>query len=381
MYNKKIKVLFLYSQDRQDEGLQKGLEEQLHELRWLDVESQWYKSQADSQENWNNKIYEDIDRANLIVPLISASLLNDTYLIELIKIAKRRCEEKISLIPVLIRQTNGWQRILGDFTPLPSNGKAVNDKSWANQDEAFVEIAGGIVEKVEELIKEHKYCQDLQEYEKRFYEAIQQEETLSDVTREQLNNFKRTRGLKDNDTSLIEEEVYRRKEQECKQKSWQWDSYFYTSNQENDSQTLVATIGVVGIILMLILGSIWANIQDINSSKSPSSTSKQTESLTINSNYDGWIFLGRTNNSSENSLNSNLTSISTAKMPSVGSVVTLVKPVNLRNDRPQKPNFNHEDQKVLSVIQNGEKVVVLDTFVVPGNFAVWAKIRKCDDCN
>lgn len=379
MYTKNVKVLFVYCQHRQDEDLQKALEEHLHELKWLDVESQWHKYQDDSQQNWSNKIYEDLNTANLIVPLISTAFLNKPYLIDLIELAKKRYEEEdLSLIPVLLRQNSGWQRVLGDFTPLPSNGKAVNDKSWTNQDEAFVEIAQGIVEKVEEL---KAYQKKLQEYEHQFYEVIQQEDNLSDYAREQLNNFKRTWGLKDKDTSLIEKIIYRKKEkEEFQQKLWQWKQPFFAAIQQRYSRILGIPVAIG--LLVFVLGGAFQNIQDRNSPNSHSSTSNQIRSLTVDLNSDGWIFIGRANNPSTSisfgdALNSNSTSITPAIIPSVGSVVTVVKPVKLRNNRPQKPAFDYTKQKEVGIIQDGEKVVILEAFVIPKTFAVWVKVQKC----
>ncbi len=379
MDTKKVKVVFFYCQHRLDEDLKQGLKEHLHELEWLDVESQWHKYHDDPQQNWNNEIYKDLNTANLIVPLISTAFLNKPCLINLIELAKKRGEEEdISLIPVLLRQNTGWQRVLGDFPPLPSNGKAVNDKSWSNQDEAFVEIARGIVEKVEELIE---YQKKLQEYEEHFYEAIHQEETLSDSTREQLNNFKSTRGLKDKDTSLIEKTISRKKEkEEFQQDFWQWNHNFPTAIQLDYSKVLGSAVAIS--LLVFALSGAFHNTQDRNSPKSPSSTSNQTRSLAVDLNSDGWIFIGRANNPSTSisfgdALSSNSTSITPAIIPSVGSVVTLIKPVKLRNNRPQKPDFDHAKQKEVGIIQDGEKVVVLEAFLIPRSFAVWAKVRKC----
>ena len=381
MGKQKIEVLFVYCQHRQDEDLQQALKEHMHELKLLDVDSQWYKYQDDPEENGNNEIYEHLSTANLIVPLISPAFLDKLDLIKIIEIAKKRCEEEdISVIPILLRQNTGWQRVMRDFTPLPSNGKAVNDKSWTNQDEAFVEIARGLVEKVEELID---YQKKLQEYEELLYTAIQQEEVLSDSTCGQLNNFKQKWGLKDKDTSLIEETVYRiKEEQEYQQKYWEWNYPFYASNQQDYSKFIGVTVAI--FLFLFFLGGSLHNSQIRNSSDDiSSSTSNETENGLVKSNSEGWIFIGRLNNPTNSNfgaaLSSSSTSINPAIIPSLGSVLTVTKPVNLRKNRPQKPDFEPAKQKSLGIIKDGEKVVVLDAVVIrPKKFAVWAKVRTCD---
>jgi hypothetical protein len=197
-----IEIFFAYSQHREDERLRQALEDHLHELRTLDVDSKWHKYHIETEQEWEDEICEDLNTADLTVMLVSSSFLNESCWDAPVNRAKERCEEEeVPLIPVLLRQVNGWERKLGDLAPLPSNGRAVNDKSWANCDEAFVQVAQGIVEKVEEL---KEYQKKLQEYEQYFSEAIQREEPLSEYAREWLNNFKQTWNIKDRDTYRIE---------------------------------------------------------------------------------------------------------------------------------------------------------------------------------
>ncbi len=78
-------------------------------------------------------------------------------------------------------------------------------------------------------------------------------------------------------------------------------------------------------------------------------------------------------------------SIDSPIVPSREAKVTVIQSVSLRDQRPQKPNFNPKEQKLLSVIEPGQKVIIVDTFVVPKKSSVtsvFAKVRKCDvACN
>jgi hypothetical protein len=121
--------------------------------------------------------------------------------------------------------------------------------------------------------------------------------------------------------------------------------------------------------------------------------SNQIESAAKKTNYenfDGWIFIGQVKNTSysptvKKPLISASRSINSPVVPLKGNKVTVMKRVSLRQNRPQAPNFNHEEAQLLGAIEKGKKVIIVDTFVVPSTStftAVWAKVRKCDvACN
>jgi hypothetical protein len=431
-----IKILFFYSRHRQDKPLRQALEEHLYELKMLGVDSQWCESQIETEQCWQEEICEDINTADLTVILVSPSFLHESCWDAPINRAKERCEEEeVPLIPVLLRQVNGWERKLGDLAPLPNNGRAVNDRSWANCDEAFVEIAQGIVEKVEEL---KEYQEKLQEYEQHFSEAIQREEPLSEYAREWLNNFKHTWDIKDRDTVLIENAVTQRQKEYYQQNLQQYEQYLYTAIQQEyplsnntrdelkrqqkslnikdeDIARLEAEITqqreydleqerkqmalgrgagwAVFVVAVVMLGGTFMNGQDKPPSRMPSPASNHTnliKSNTNHENFEGWIFIGQVKNASNSpttkkTLVGSSISIDPPVVPSKKSKATVIQTVSLRDKRPQKPNFNPKEQKLLSVIESGQKVIIVDTFVVPRNSSVtsvFAKVRKCDvACN
>lgn len=81
---------------------------------------------------------------------------------------------------------------------------------------------------------------------------------------------------------------------------------------------------------------------------------------------------------------SNANSINSPVAPLKGNKVTVTKRVSFRKNKPQAPNFNHEEAQLLGTVEKRKKVMILDTFIVPINSitTVWAKVRKCDvACN
>jgi hypothetical protein len=227
---KNIKIFFAYSQHRDDERLRQALEDHLHLLNSLGVATKWYKYQIQTEQDWEDEICEDLDRADLIILLVSPAFMHELneHWNTPVNRAKEQCEEEeVILIPVLLREVYGWQRVLGDLIPLPNNGIAI--ASSPNRDAAFVEVAQGIVEKVEEL---KEYQAKLQEYEQHFSEAIQREEPLSEYDRESLNNFKHTWNIKDRDTVLIEKAVTQRQQEYYQQNLQQYEQYLYAAIQQ-----------------------------------------------------------------------------------------------------------------------------------------------------
>jgi SpoU rRNA methylase family enzyme len=104
---------------------------------------------------------------------------------------------------------------------------------------------------------------------------------------------------------------------------------------------------------------------------------------------NGWIFLGNVDNnpgavSVGKPLSKDLQSTDSRVVPAAGAIVTVtVKPgVTLRQNRPQLPNFNYQEQKAISILKPQQKLKVLKVEFIPNpNTAqttrVWAQVSKC----
>ena len=63
---------------------------------------------------------------------------------------ERHEAQEARVIPVILKPVDNWQSTpFGKLQPLPKDGKPVS--KWGNRDEAFVSIAQGIREAVEDL--------------------------------------------------------------------------------------------------------------------------------------------------------------------------------------------------------------------------------------
>jgi tetratricopeptide (TPR) repeat protein len=222
---KNIQVVFLYSSYRQDEKLQQQLKTHLSALKHTTgVSMEWCKDTSDAAKTSdidnNNHIFKFLNIADVVMLLITPDFIHllsentNSLNTEIQKIFKRAIQGEITVVPVLMRQCHGWERVLGySLTTLPKNGKAVD--GYSKKNEAFVEIAQGLEEIVEEL---KQYQQKLQKYRDSFSFAIKEEYPLSRETLNNLNQIKQRFSLKDKDVKLIEEKITVKAELEFNQK-------------------------------------------------------------------------------------------------------------------------------------------------------------------
>lgn len=101
------------------------------------VDPGWKLSEKD-KEAW--------EHAEIILLLISASYFASDFLYgaEMKQALERHANGEAILIPIILKPTLWQETILANFQVLPPTGKAV--ASWSDQDEAFVQVVGGVLE-------------------------------------------------------------------------------------------------------------------------------------------------------------------------------------------------------------------------------------------
>ncbi|WP_375503202.1 hypothetical protein [uncultured Nostoc sp.] len=134
---------------------------------------------ANFKHNHTFKILNISDVVALLVnPQLISLIQNPTsFSTEIQRILQRGKQEEIIVVPLLIREVHGWEKVLGNLNPLPKSRIAV--KRSSDTDGAFRNIAEGLEEIIEKI---KQYHQNLQEYREIFYTAIQDEYPLSTQT-------------------------------------------------------------------------------------------------------------------------------------------------------------------------------------------------------
>lgn len=149
--DKKIQLFYSYS--HKDEKLRDEMETHLKILKregWIDS---WHDRKILAGEEWKGQIDFNLERADIILLLISADFIASDYCFDIeMKRALERYEKgEAKVIPVIVRDAN-WQ--IAPFTKLqalPKNAKAVT--KWTNKDSAWRNVSEGIQRVVEEMRK------------------------------------------------------------------------------------------------------------------------------------------------------------------------------------------------------------------------------------
>jgi hypothetical protein len=146
-----IEVFFSYSERNRE--LRDKLETHLASLRRKGVIRGWHEGEIGAGEERDKVLIEHLETAKVILLLISADFLASDfcYDVEMQKAILRHEQGEARVIPIILDACDwDWEGApFRKLVPLPSNGRPVT--SWANQSEAFTDIAKGIRKQIELL--------------------------------------------------------------------------------------------------------------------------------------------------------------------------------------------------------------------------------------
>lgn len=150
-----INIFILYA--REDEPLKKELEDHLGLLQRLGYIDVWHEGQVQPGVEKEQVVAEYLDRAHIILLLISANFLApDTYTkyeSELRRAYERQKRGEVNIIPVILRHCVWQLDILAGLNPLPSGGHPVRSEHWESADKAFHDITMALQKVAIELKK------------------------------------------------------------------------------------------------------------------------------------------------------------------------------------------------------------------------------------
>lgn len=136
----------------EDEELREQLEKHLKTLEREGMIKSWHQGLVMPGQEEENEIAYHLDRANVILLLVSSDFIaSDEVYENKIKEAREKYESGQACVIVVILRACDWKNesLFGNLPVLPKDAKPV--KSWTNPDEAFESIAQGIRKEVEEL--------------------------------------------------------------------------------------------------------------------------------------------------------------------------------------------------------------------------------------
>jgi internalin A len=157
--NPRIKVFLSYSHE--DHELKEKLETHLKTLAHRDLidhDHPWNDRRIMPGEEWYPKIIEELERAEIILLLISSDFIasNFCYKIELPVVMKRHEENNAIVIPILLRDCVHTGHPFSKLQGLPNTAKGKFEPvtSWGNQDAALTNVTQGLLKAINEIRKQ-----------------------------------------------------------------------------------------------------------------------------------------------------------------------------------------------------------------------------------
>src|SRR5260370_11457436 len=113
-------------------------------LRRQELISSWHDSHILPGSDWAQAIDEHLERASVILLLISADCLASDYCygIEMQRAMERHQANEARVIPILLRPVDWNEAPFAHLQALPTAAKPIT--TWRNQDAAFTDVAGGL---------------------------------------------------------------------------------------------------------------------------------------------------------------------------------------------------------------------------------------------
>ncbi len=140
-------VIIAYSD--QDRALREELAKHLVSLEEQGLIQPSYDSRASSNNESDDEVDRKVESADLILPLVSANfMVSDYWDVEMARALERHRAGEAVVLPILLRPCDVSATPLEDLQILPLGGKAVI--SWADHDEAFLDIVRGIREIIDQ---------------------------------------------------------------------------------------------------------------------------------------------------------------------------------------------------------------------------------------
>lgn len=148
---KALKLFYSYS--HKDETHRETLETHLKLLEREGIIESWHDRKITAGSEWGGAIDEHLDRADIILLVISADFIASDYSfdIEMTRALERHEQGEARVIPVIVRPTAWKSAPFAKLQVLPKDGKAV--VTWPIPDEAWQNVAEGIRRVAEEAAR------------------------------------------------------------------------------------------------------------------------------------------------------------------------------------------------------------------------------------
>lgn len=149
-------VRVFYSYSHKDEGLRSELETHLKILQRLELIETWHDRNINAGEDWTVEIDENLERADIILLLISADFIASNYCYEkeMTCALEKHENGEARVVPVILRDVNWSHAPFSKLQVLPKDGLPI--VNWSDRDSAWRNVSEGIERLIEEIQAEKR---------------------------------------------------------------------------------------------------------------------------------------------------------------------------------------------------------------------------------
>jgi internalin A len=147
-----VEVFISFS--HRDEALRAELDTHLKLLRRLSILDTWSDRCITAGDDWRGQIHDAMERANLILFLVSAEFIASDYCwdVEMKRALDRADQGEAVIVPIIARTCLWKEAPFARFQSLPDNGKAVTAAAARSaKDKAWTNVAEGIKVRARQL--------------------------------------------------------------------------------------------------------------------------------------------------------------------------------------------------------------------------------------
>jgi hypothetical protein len=144
-------LLLFCSYSHKDDSHRIDFGEHLSALKKSKLIIDWHDRKISAGTEWAGQIDENLEKAHIIVFLVSPAFLSSNYCtdVEMTCALRRHREDKVPVIPVIVRPVDYEGMPFEKLQLVPKDGLAVT--SWPNKDEAWTDVAKQIRRVVREV--------------------------------------------------------------------------------------------------------------------------------------------------------------------------------------------------------------------------------------
>jgi hypothetical protein len=146
-----VNTFFCYA--RKDAPLVDQLETHLRPLQRQGLINMWYDREISAGSEWEHEIDTHLNTAQIVLLMISPDFMNSdySYSFEMQQALARHKHGEAIVIPVILRPVHWQSAPFAKLQVLPTSAKPVTSSEWHTLDEAFLNVAEGIRQAVEDL--------------------------------------------------------------------------------------------------------------------------------------------------------------------------------------------------------------------------------------